>query len=149
MKKNFTIFLFSFLFFLSLVFYNYLIAQKKIHDTKAAPLGIELVSYPQEIAAGGTGTFIWHVNASPDQNTSQTTIFYGYSASPSALLAVDSPEAVSYPHFQDGYTEGVFSLPDTFDLGIKFEKPGTVFFRAYAKVGENHLWTDEKTLLIR
>ena len=68
-----------------------------------------------------------------------TTIYWGYTASPSALTMQDSPEAVGYPYRAEDYTHGTFRLPESFDLSINFKIPGKVFLRAYAKVGDNHL----------
>ncbi len=146
-KLFFSLFL-GIIIFCLLVGYNYLLAQKKIKETKPAPLGIYLQSYPEEVVSGQTGTFIWNVDSSPDLSTPQTTIYWSYNASPSALTKKDSPQAVGYEFHQDDYFQGKYQLPDTFDLNINFDKPGMVYFRAYAKVGDNHLWTDEKSIKI-
>lgn len=132
--------------FVGLVLYNYISAQRSIFETKPSPLGITLESYPEVVVAGQTGSFMWDINSSPDLTTSKTTIFWDYSSSPSALTVSDTPEAVRYSHSLDDYTKGVFQLPDSFDLSIKFDKIGKVYFRAYAKVGNNNLWSDEKTI---
>lgn len=145
-KKLFILLIIGFIVFCLLVGYNYLIAQKKIRETRPSPLGIYLQSYPERVVSGQTGTFIWHVDSSPDISTPQTTIYWGEIASPSALTQGDSPQAVGYPHHQDDYFQGLYKLPDTFDLAIKFDKPGLIYFRAYAKVGDNHLWTEEETI---
>ncbi|HSV95090.1 MAG TPA: hypothetical protein VLH94_03920 [Spirochaetia bacterium] len=147
MNRKFILYFFiCALFFISLVSYNYLVAQKKIKETRPSPLGISLESYPEKVVTGQTGTFIWHIDGSSDLFTPKTTIYWGYTASPSALTQNDSPEAVGYPYHQEDYSHGIFSLPDFFDLDIMFNKNGKIYFRAYAKVGNNHLWTDEKTV---
>jgi hypothetical protein len=138
--------LYGFAVFFFLVFFNYLRAQAAIKDTRTPLLQVELVSYPETVPVGGKSTFLWHVESTPDLSTSFTTIYWGYESSPSALTTLDSPEAVGYYGFSRDYTHGLFSLPGDFDLGIKFTRPGKVFFRAYAKVGEKHLWTEEKYL---
>jgi hypothetical protein len=147
-KKTLLISLISAIVFCLLVGYNYLVAQKKISETRESPLGIYLQSYPEKVVAGQTGSFIWNIDSSPDLLTPQTTIYWGYIASPSALTQKDSPEAVGYPYHQDDYFQGSYRLPDTFDLSIKFDKPGKVYLRAYAKVGSNHLWTEERSIEI-
>lgn len=147
-RKNIISFLLGTTIFIGLVGYNYLVAQKKIRETRPSPLGITLVSYPETVVTGETGTFIWSVDSSPDLSTTQTTIYWSYEASPSALTQRDSPEAVRYANHSEDYFHGIFALPDNFDLNIKFDKIGKVYFRAYAKVGNNHLWTDEKYLEI-
>lgn len=147
-KKSIIILISGFIVFCLLVGYNYLIAQKKIRETRPAPLAINLLSYPERVVAGQTGTFIWQVDSSPDTSTPLTTIYWGEIATPSALTLKDSPQAVGYQYHQDDYFQGLFKLPDTFDLSIKFDKPGLIYFRAYAKVGDNHLWTKEETIEI-
>jgi len=145
-RKNATSLLLGIVIFIGLVGYNYLIAQKKIRETKPSPLGITLESYPETVISGQTGTFIWHIEGSPDLSTPRTTIYWSYDASPSALTQKDSPEAVGYANHPEDYFHGIFALPDNFDLNLKFDKLGKVYFRAYAKVGDDHLWTDEQTI---
>lgn len=132
--------------FISLIGFNYYRAQKAIEATRPAPLSVTLVSFPEKITAGNAGTFIWTVDASPDLSTSFTTIYWGEESSPSALTKLDSPEAVGYPNSQPDYANGSFRLPDTFDVNILFSKPGNIWFRAYAKVKGEHLWSDEMSL---
>lgn len=147
-RKYVTYSLFGTMVFIGLVGYNYLVAQRKIRETRPSPLEITLQSYPEKVVSGNTGTFVWKVDSSPDLSTPKTTIYYGRIASPSALSKKDSPEAVGYPYHQEDYFEGLFKLPGTFDLSIRFTEPGKIYLRAYAKVGNNHLWTDEKIIEI-
>lgn len=147
MKQKYAIYLaIGLVIFFLLVFYNYLGAQKAIRETKTSPLSIELVSFPETVKMGSRGTFIWHIKSSPDLTTSFTTIYWGYEASPGALPATASPLAVGYPKSQLDYSTGLFILPNTFDLRIPFDQAGKVYFRAYAKVKNDHLWSDEITL---
>jgi len=148
MKRGFMWIFIGFAVFSSLVLYNYLQAQSAIKDTRPSPLTIDLVSYPEAIKAGHTGTFIWRIEASPDLSTPSTTIYWGYEASPGALTKQDSPQAVGYPSSQPDYLSGNFSLPSSFDLNIKLTQPGQVFFRAYAKIKGDHLWTEEMSLKV-
>ncbi|KKT39718.1 hypothetical protein A3K29_02260 [Candidatus Collierbacteria bacterium RIFOXYB2_FULL_46_14] len=132
--------------FFFLVYFNYFKAQLAIKNTRPSPLLIELVSYPESLPYGKEGTFLWHVQSSPDLFTSFSTIYWSYQASPSALTKLDSPQAAAYPFSLLDYSAGRYKLPNDFSLGIKFNKPGTIFFRAYAKVGNEHLWSEEKSL---
>jgi hypothetical protein len=147
-RKTIIITAIGILIFVGLVFYNYLVAQRRIRETRPSPLEITLESYPETVISGKNGAFIWNIDSSPDLSTNKTTIYWGYNASPSALTQNDSPEAVGYSYHQDDYFNGIFKLPDTFDLNIKFTEPGKIYFRAYAKVGDNHLWTEEKAINI-
>ena len=132
--------------FLLLVYINYLNAQVALKETRPSQLSVELISYPESVTIGGKGSFFWHVQSSPDLSTSFSTIYWGYQSSPSALTKMDSPQAVGYPYSQPDYTNGRYRLPSDFELGIRFDKPGLVFFRAYAKVGSGHLWSEERSL---
>lgn len=147
--KTFLIVTLGIFVFSGLVFYNYFVAQKKLREVKPAALGISLLSYPNILKAGQTGTFIWNVDATSDQSTPQTAIYWGYIASPSALTFADSPDAVGYPNRENDYWQGTFKLPETFDVNIHFDKPGIVYFRAYAKVGKDYLWTEENFVDIK
>ena len=145
-NKTISIFIVGLFAFLGLVYFNYLKAQRDIRATKPSLLSVELVSFPEKIRAGGNGTFIWSVDASPDLTTPFTTIFWGEESSPSALTKFDSPAAVGYPNSQLDYATGSFSLPDTFDVNLSFVKPGKIWFRAYAKIKGEHLWSNEFSL---
>jgi len=136
----------GFVIFITLIFFNYFKVQKNLADTKSSPRSLDLVSYPEKIKLDSTGTFIWTVNTSPDLATSYTSIYWGYESSPSALQKTDSPSAVNYPYTQIDYGSGVFQLPNTFDVNIKFGKIGRVWFRGYAKINDDHLWSEEKFL---
>lgn len=148
MKHHLAYLLIGFVIFSSLVYYNYFQAQKSIQNTRPSPLSIELLSSPTQVKAGLPASFVWRLNSSPDLSTSYTTIYWGYQSSPSALTSSDSPQAVMYPHSAPDYIGGIFSLPDTFDLNLVFTQPGQVWFRAYAKVKENHLWSEENSLIV-
>lgn len=148
MKQKILILFAIVLIFFGLVAYNYFKAQKEIEETRPSPLEISLMSYPERVVVGQNGSFVWNVDSSPDLYTPQTTIYWGFTATPSALSKYDSPQAVGYPYSEPDYMQGIFKLPDSFDISIPFIKTGKVYFRAYAKVGDNHLWTDEKTLEI-
>lgn len=147
-SKNLLYLITGFAIFLILVYFNYTRAQEAIKQTRPSLLSVDLVTFPETVKAGNLGTFVWEINASPDLSTRFTNIYWGYISTPSALLKTDSPQAVGYLYSQPDYGSGSFSLPGSFDLRIPFAQPGRVYFRAYAKVGDNHLWTEEKSLVV-
>ena len=138
-------------FILSLVASIYQIydAKKKISQEKQSVLSINFVNQPEFAAAGENKSFSYHVEAPPSFLTSSTTIYYSYDATPSALTKNDSPEAVRYANHDDNYFLGDFKLPQTFESSLNFPHPGTIYFRAYAKVGNDHLWTKEQKLMVK
>ncbi|NCP47382.1 hypothetical protein COT86_03905 [Candidatus Collierbacteria bacterium CG10_big_fil_rev_8_21_14_0_10_43_36] len=133
-------------FFFSLVYFNYFKAQEAIKKTRPSPLLIELVSYPELLGVGSKGTFLWHIESSPDLFTTFTTIYWSYQSSPSALTRMDSPQAVGYPYYLPDFSSGKYSLPNDFELRYLFDQSSRVFFRAYAKISNEHLWSEEKSL---
>lgn len=150
MFKRFLIYSAIFLGFIVLsVFYNYSKAQQAIKNEKPSILVTDLVSYPEELSSGGTGTFFWNVDTPNDLVASNTTLYWDYESSPSALINTDSPEAVGYHYKTTDYLEGQFKLPDTFDSQVTFDKQGTIYFRSYAKVNNLHLWSKEYSLTVK
>lgn len=146
--KKIIILIILILSFIGLVFINYFRAQQAIRDTKPSETVISLVSFPSTVKPDSFGSFVWNIFSTSKQNTTATTIFWGYDATPSALTEADSPDAVNYPYHQEEYYQGIFYIPDTFNVSVHFLKPGKVFFRAYAKVGNKHLWTPEHELIV-
>ncbi len=148
MKRKIIYLLVGFSVFFLLVGFNYFKAQEALQNRGQSPLGVEVASFPKTIKLGENANIVWHIDAAPDLSTSYTTIYWSYESSPSALTKFDSPLAVKYPYFESDYTSGRFMLPGSFDQNILFDRPGKVFFRAYARVGIDHLWTPEASLLV-
>ncbi len=133
------------LVFLLLIFYNQKKAKREILMSQTPVYGVALVDSPLNASADQPVEFIWKVTA-PDTATSlTTTIYYSPVSSPSALTTSDSPQAVGYYYSLTDYFDGIFSLPDTFSASTSLLK-GTVFYRAYARVGNQHLWSKEYQL---
>ena len=130
------------------VIFNYLVAQKSIRETKSSILETSVISYPEITTSGSTGTFFWNVNTPNDLIASTTSIYWSYDSTPSAVTENDPPESLNYPNHTQDYLVGQFKLPDTFDSQITFDKPGKIFFRSYAKVGNLHLWSREYTVTV-
>jgi hypothetical protein len=137
-----------FLVFLGLIFFNYSIAQKNLKNTSSSQFNINIIKAPNETKAGDRNQFVYEVIADNSFSTSTTTIYWSEHSSPSALTKNDSPLAAGYERSLPDYQNGNFRLPETFDLGIIFDLPGTIYYRAYAKIGEDHYWTDEKKLYV-
>lgn len=139
--------------FSAFIFYNYNQAQKGLAEYRPGEVSITLDSYPQTISLSSSKMFNidWSVSAPAGMTTPFTTIYYAAESSPSALTVKDSPQAVAYANHISDYTQGEFTLPDTFSARMTpllEDKPATIFFRAYAKVGGSHYWTDEYQLTL-
>ena len=154
LKKLF--FRFSILFLLLVTFsafilYNYNQAQKGLAEYRPGEVFITLDSHPKTVSLSQPSSIEWSVSAPAGMITPFTTIYYAAESSPSALTVKDSPQAVAYANHISDYTQGEFTLPDTFSARIfplVKDLPTTIFFRAYAKVGGSHYWTDEYQLTL-
>ncbi len=134
------------LVFSVLVFYNYLVAQKKLKNVKDTVFSISIVNPAVSARVGESVPFSWKVDAPSNFQTQYTTIFYGNVSTPSALLKTSSPESVKYQFSVKDYVGDNFFLPNTFNINLTFSKTERIWYRGYAKIGEDHLWTEEKYL---
>ena len=147
---------FSILFLLLAIFslfilYNYRQAQRGLDEYRPAEVSLTLDSYPQTISLSQSLEIDWTISAPAGMTTPFTTIYYAAESSPSALTVKDSPQAVGYANHLTDYTQGEFVLPDSFTVCIfplVDNFPTSLFFRAYAKVGGSHYWTNEYQLTI-
>lgn len=143
---------YSIIFFLGvvlLVLYNYQKQQKNLSEARQTEFSIELLTVPDTMMAEVPGNYSWKVTAPNSFSTTATGIYWNYESSPSALTKYDSPKAVAYPNFSEDYSSGLFKLPETFDLNLKFPRAGVVYFRAYALIDHDHLWTDERQITVK
>lgn len=147
----FSILLLLLITFSVFILYNYRQAQKGLAEYRPAEVSITLDSYPQSVSLSQPVEINWSVSAPAGMTTPLTTIYYAAESSPSALTVKDSPQAVAYANYISDYTQGEFVLPDSFSARIfplVEDLPATIFFRAYAKVGGSHYWSDEHSLTI-
>lgn len=133
---------------IGLVYYNYQRQQRNLSQARQTQFVIAFGKTPPAMIVNEPVNFSWQVSAPESFSTTSTGIYWNYESSPSALTKFDSPKAVGYQNFTEDYSAGLFKLPDTFDLNLKFPRTGTVYFRAYAKIDSDYLWTEEKQILI-
>lgn len=144
--------IYSFIFFctvLFLVYYNYQKQQTNLSQARQTQFAIEFEKIPNTLKVNEPAEFSWKVKASESFSTTMTGIYWNYDSSPSALTKFDSPKAVGYQNFTEDYQSGIMKLPDTFDLNLKFPKAGIVYVRAYALIDKDHLWTQEKKIVVK
>ncbi len=133
---------------LFLVYYNYQKQQTNLRQARQTQFSIEFEKFPDTLKVDQPGEFSWRVSAPESFSTISTGIYWNYESSPSALMKLDSPKAVGYPNFTEDYAAGLFKLPDSFNLNLKFPKAGIVYFRAYAQIDNDYLWTPEKQIKV-
>lgn len=132
----------------ALVFYNYQKQQKNLREGRQTQFLINFEKVPATMIVNQPANFSWQVSAPESFSTVSTGIYWNYESSPSALSKFDSPKAVGYPNFTEDYSSGLFKLPDRFDLNLKFPRAGTVYFRAYALIDKDYLWTEERQIMV-
>lgn len=140
---NFKILIFVAIF-LGLIYYNYSVAQNKLKSTRPTAFSLNILNSQVTTKSGNPTSFAWSIDAPNNYSTNLTTIYYGNVSSPSAITKFSSPEAVGYPHKTTDYLSGKFYLPNAFRANIAFTKPERVWYRGYAKIGDDHLWSEEK-----
>ena len=133
--------------FLLLILFNLKKAQRDIAQSTQPLYKISLINPTLNASADEPIEFSWDIQAPDTAISPSTTIYYGHVSSPSALTTNDSPQAVGYPYKLTDYLNGSFFLPDTFSTSVNL-LPGTIFYRAYARVGSQHLWSSETKLVI-
>lgn len=148
MKKNLKIILLLIFAFLGLVYFNTIKNRQALVGPQTS-LEIDLASPPTQAQVNTPVPFSWQVDTNSSFKLQSTTIYYGRQSSPSALLKTDSPDAVGYTNHSQGYLKGEFFLPYTFDTKLTFDQPQTLYYRAYARVNNDHLWTPEYQILVK
>jgi hypothetical protein len=149
MIKKIVIYSFTFLLvILGLIYYNYQRQQANLRQARQTQFSIEFEKIPETLVVNQPANFSWKVSAPESFSTTATGIYWSYDSSPSALTKLDSPKAVNYQNFTEDYSSGLFKLPDTFDLNLKFSKVGVIYLRAYALIDKDHLWTQERQIVV-
>jgi hypothetical protein len=137
------------LVFSTLVFYNYQVAQKKLKNVKDTVFSINIINPATSAKVNEPVSFSWSVDAPRNFQTKYTTIYYGNVSTPSALVKTSSPDSVKYKFRSGDYVGDNFYLPNTFSSNLTFSKAERIWYRGYAKIGDDHLWTEEKYLDIQ
>ncbi len=128
--------------------YDYLATKKNLGNLgPSTPPVINLTSMPTKATSNQPTQLSWSVtNSTNILNT--TTLYWGSDSSPSALPTDASPQAVGYPNSLPDYQDGHFQLPSNFQATIGPLAPGRYYYRAYARIDNQHLWTPEVSLIV-
>ncbi len=146
MKNKYTIFTFT-AFFLVLSLYHFFdLRRTLLGQSDQDPLSIQITdqSYSDD-----TLSVSWQLNTSVPRTTSKTGIYWSLVSTPSALPTSASPQAIGYNNFTPDYQSGQYFLPDSFSVNIDLSsQTDIIYYRAYAKLGNAHYWTAQKSLNI-
>ncbi len=105
------------------------------------------LSLPPFVGANEPVMANWSISAPTPRITTQTTIVWGTVSTDSAGLT--SVEQSAYPNYTADYYRGSFELPDDFEARFTLGKPGDYYVRAYARVDNQDVWSDEKKLTVK
>lgn len=148
MQKTWSWLIITALTFTGLSYYNFKKANIQFANNTPSKLEIKINQLPVDIRVGQPVNISWSINAPRDFQTTNTTLYYSQISSPSAITKSDSPKAVGYQFSTLDYQSGDFNLPDKFDANVTFPRAGIFYLRAYAFVRGNHLWTEEKQIIV-
>ena len=143
MKYKYPVILFV-AFFLLLSLYHFSnLRRTLLGQTDQAPLSIQITD---QSFTNDTLSISWSLDTPVPRSISKTGIYYSSISTPSALPISASPQAVGYNNFTPDYQTGQFFLPDSFSVNIDLSgQTDIIYYRAYAKLGNAHYWTPEKS----
>ena len=149
MKRFITCLIFGLFFIFLLILYNQYQFKQNHRFGQSVPPAISFVSLPLSSRLDQPVTINWLITAPEGSFSSRVSLFYGPDSSPSALPVNASPEAVGYPHESPDYKCGSFRLPDTFTYTFTPTSEGVLYYRAYSKIGNDHIWSAENQLVLQ
>lgn len=132
-------------FFLFLSLYHFLdLRRTLLGQSSQEPLSIQMT---EQNFSDDNLSIRWNLDTPVPRTISQTGIYYSSVSTPSALPTSASPYAVGYNNFTPDYQSGQYYLPDSFSVNIDLsDQTGTIYYRGYAKLGNAHYWTAQKSL---
>lgn len=96
----------------------------------------------KEATSGGLVNFTWRVDG-PATTIKTTAIYYSMVSSPGLLADDVKPENTKYTVFVKDFIDGNYNIPLQFIGNTLIKNPGTYFYRAYALVAGNNIWSSE------
>ncbi len=150
MRQTFLVLITLVIVFFGLSISEFYLSKKQLLTQESQPSpSIAISIYPQQTTANEALSISWQIKASLNDNTPSTSIYYGYDSTPSAVTKQDGPLALGYPLHTSDYFQGTFPIPATFDVSLSPTSAGKLYFRAYAFVKGEHLWTPEYSVIIK
>ncbi len=111
------------------------------------PSRLEWLERPTQARLGKPLTLAWRITAPTPRLAERTALFWGEESSPSAQL--EGPQSAIYPQMSPDYWQGPFVLPDRFEVTLVPDREGVLFLRLYARVDNQHLWSEEVRLQVQ
>jgi len=128
-----------------------IISQKQIPTEKPViedNFSVSIEEYTHEIDEGGNVTFYWLVNGRPT-TIKTTAVYFGKDSTPGNLTVDTAPIDTKYTDAQRDFINGNYNIPLKFIGYSKIIDPGIYYARAYARIGNNFYWSEEKSFLVK
>lgn len=101
----------------------------------------------EDLTEGGNASFTWYID-SPPVSIHTTTVYFGTTSDPGVLVTQASPEQTRYTRALQDFMDGTYGVPLRFVGSIPVSTAGTYFYRGYARIGEKHYWSSERSFVV-
>lgn len=109
---------------------------------------VTFLDSPVDLVEGDMASFTWYVNSTPVV-IHTTTVYYGTTSDPGVLVTQASPEQTRYTRALQDFMDGTYGVPLRFVGSAPVSAPGTYFYRGYARIGEKHYWSSERSFVVK
>lgn len=109
---------------------------------------VTIIDGPGVINEGDMASFTWYVDALPT-TIGMTTVYYGTTSDPAVLIVQAAPDQTRYTRALQDFMDGTYGVPLRFVASTPMNSPGTYFYRGYARIGEKHYWSSERSFVVK
>lgn len=114
--------------------------------THAPNHSVDFQYISSDFQEGGYATFTWNVSGTPEKI--QTTSVYLGTESFAGISPDAFPSKTPYSLFIKDFMNGSYDIPLQFTGSVKIDTPGIYYARAYARIGQRHVWSPERSLRV-
>ncbi|MDP1722068.1 MAG: hypothetical protein Q8L37_02555 [Candidatus Gottesmanbacteria bacterium] len=108
---------------------------------------VTVIDGPGDLIEGDMASFTWYVDVMPT-TIRTTTIYYGTTSDPGVLVTQAAPDQTQYTRALQDFMDGTYGVPLRFVGSIPINAPGTYYYRGYARIGEKHYWSSERSFVV-
>lgn len=109
---------------------------------------VTVLDGPKELVEGDIASFTWFVDSAP-VSIRTTTVYYGSTSDPGVLVTQALPEQTRYTRALQDFMDGTYAIPLRFVGSTPVSAPGIYFYRGYARIGEKHYWSGERSFVVK
>lgn len=103
---------------------------------------------PGDLVEGDIASFTWYINSAP-VSIHTTTVYYGTTSDPGVLVTQAAPDQTQYTRALQDFMDGTYGVPLRFVGSVPVSTAGTYFYRGYARIGEKHYWSSERSFVVK